>query len=42
MSVDMSSRGCAHLCEPWSEFHDLHLIVSVRDWSAMFVQDREE
>ena len=34
----MSSRSCACSHELRSEFHDLHLVVSVCDWSVMFMQ----
>ena len=39
MSADASSRGCAYSCKL---FCDLQLVVSVRDWSAMFARDGKE
>ena len=36
------SRSCACSCKLQSEFRDLQLAVSVRDWSAMFARDGEE
>ena len=42
MSTDVSSRSCTCSHKLGSEFHNLHLIVSAHDWSAMFTQDREK
>ena len=41
-STDASSRSCACSRKLGSKFRDLHLVVSVRDWSVMFARDGEE
>ena len=38
----MITKEEQRLRELGSKFRDLHLIVSVHDWSAMFAQDGEE